>query len=733
MIQAGKLAYLDLKNANIVSGGEAYCYTGFSNTPHYTIDNVVGQYMFSDNNTLLSLELPNSAIRFEGLHASYKLKLLAIPESCEYVGFISGCHNLEAINLSKSVQEISGVGSECPAFSRFNVDESNPFIKDIDGVLFTKDGSTLLLYPTGGKDSYTIPNETKAIAPKAFMYAKVKHVNIPNSVLTIGEGAFSNSQLVEIEIPNSITEIEEETFYDCEELESVILPNSITTIKTSNVGTGGGPFRYCKKLKDINLPDKITNIGRGTFWECRSLSSIYIGKNIVEIASDAFNRCSSLQRFEVDEQNNSFCSDNGVLFTKDKSILIRYPEAGFADVYNAPNGVVEIADNAFESCENIKEVILPKSLRIIGDHSFQFCKFKNIILPPSLEVIKDDAFQACSELTSVSIPEGITSISPRAFFSCMKMNYLHLHSRIREIGGHAFAQCGLSVIDSNIENPDNVKVSGAFYLIPDTCTWRVPYGCSTKYRNCSWWNPTWRIVEKAQDGDSNSDGEVSVSDIVEMVDYIMDKPSDSFLFETSDLNKDGEVDITDISLTVPLVMTADLSRIINRTITNDDQLIIKETEDNSLSLFLDNTTGYVASQFDVVTSPGQIIFDIRLKQERAAGHKLNYEQIGDSRYRVVIYSLLNDTYVDNTGNIVDIVLNHTKDNVKLENIQFVTQNREICSFNTKENTTGISEIRSEDYSNVYSLNGVLINKGDDMSKKRNKGIYIVNGKKSVVK
>lgn len=189
--------------------------------------------------------------------------------------------------------------------------------------------------------SVIIPSSISKIDVAAFCYTSISSIEIPNSVKIIGEGAFSGcemlkeatipssvetiertafmncSQLEEIVIPNSITTIEECCFCGCENLKKVVLPNSLQYIKAgafyrcafeslelpnSIVSIAGksidplyGAFSCCKNLKEIILPDAITNIAVYAFYECSALKTVYIPSNVSTINASAFEKCEALE------------------------------------------------------------------------------------------------------------------------------------------------------------------------------------------------------------------------------------------------------------------------------------------------------------------------------------------------------------------------------------------------------------------------------------------------------
>ena len=688
MLQNGNLAYLDLKDADIVSGGEAYCYSGDS--PIYTEDNYVDDYMFWNMSRLKTLDLPKSTKRISGIRGCDNLTQIIVPDGCETVERINGA-KLEYIYIPKSVTYIrllwGGIG---PCFKAFDVDPNNPSYKSIDGVLYSKDESVLMKYPQCISGSYTISENTETISDYAFEDAMLSSIMIPSSVKSIGDGAFRG----------------------CKQLNSVVVPNSVRTV-------GSFAFEDCVNLETVILSDKQEILQYKTFSGCIKLKAITIGTSLNSIGVDAFAKLNSLQAIYVSEQNASYASSNCVLYSKDLKTIVRYPSGKYSQSFAVPDNVEVIGDYAFANCSKIQEILLPNSVKKIGEYAFSGCTIKSIVFPASVEVISRFAFENCKEIESLIFPQSIKYLGACAITGCDKLAYVYLPETIETMYYGNISNCpSLEIINSDLININTIFVDhypvvhegiiewfplGIFddpsYNMEDiwgsreytvtnslnlssenseTIKWLIPFGCSENYASTCWWKSTYSIEEKAQEGDANANGEIDVTDIVEMVDYILDKPSDGFLFDTSDLNKDGEVDVTDIKLTIPLVMSANLLRNVDDQQKSNDQLVVVNKNESSIALLLNNKTDYIASQFDIITSPDQRINDIHLNVERSSGHDLYYKQIDDNRYRVIIYSLANHSFLKTAGDLVEIELNDSRSQIRMENIEFITQDKEMC-------------------------------------------------------
>jgi hypothetical protein len=239
----------------------------------------------------------------------------------------SDCSGLSSISIPNRVTEIgSHAFSGCSGLSSIAVDELNTRYSGINGVLFSKDGTTLVYYPAGKIDAaYNIPDSVTEIGMDAFSEcSRLSSITIPKSVTEIGSHAFSGcSGLSSItvdelntrysgingvlfskdgttlvcypagkidaayNIPNSVTAIGNEAFSGCSGLSSITIPNSVTEI-------GFGAFEYCRGLSSISIPGSVTEIKGHTFFDCSSLSSIIIPNSVTKISFGAFKDCISL-------------------------------------------------------------------------------------------------------------------------------------------------------------------------------------------------------------------------------------------------------------------------------------------------------------------------------------------------------------------------------------------------------------------------------------------------------
>ncbi len=204
--------------------------------------------------------------------------------------------NLETITIGSGLTSIQGAHAfrACP-LTTINVSADNPNFKDIDGVMYSKDGKTIVAYPRGrDATTYAIEPNSTAIGDYAFRYCnRLTSIEIPDSVTSIGDCAFDScTSLTSIKIPDKVTSIGDGTFNYCSDLTSITIPNSVISI-------GDSAFDSCSGLTSITIPDSVTSIGGTAFSSCSGLTSITIPDSVVQIGDYVFPNCSNLRTVTI--------------------------------------------------------------------------------------------------------------------------------------------------------------------------------------------------------------------------------------------------------------------------------------------------------------------------------------------------------------------------------------------------------------------------------------------------
>ncbi len=168
-----------------------------------------------------------------------------------------------------------------------------------------------------------------------------------------------------------------------------------------------------------------------SFYNCNKLTSITIPNSITLICSGAFAECSSLLSFNVIPSNENYSSFDGVLYSKDFTALIRYPEGKQDSSFVIPDDCLSINDDAFFNCLFLKSIIISGNVSTIGDRAFSFCSsLESVTIGNSLVSIEDCAFEGCSSLKSITIGTGLISIGARAFSFCSSLTSITFEGTI---------------------------------------------------------------------------------------------------------------------------------------------------------------------------------------------------------------------------------------------------------------------------------------------------------------
>ena len=283
-------------------------------------------------------------------------------------------------------------------------------IEDEYGVKYSRDGKKLLKASSSLRGiEYVVREGTEVICDGAFRWCEfLQSVTIPNSVTSIGDEAFFLCEsLQSVTIPNSVKSIGDEAFSGCESLQSVIIPNSVKSI-------GDEVFRGCYSLQSVTIPNSVRNIGNHAFRGC----------NI------CFFICNSTY----------FQNDDVCLFNKDKTAIV----SRIKDCVNyiIPNSVTSIGDGAFSYCDSLQSVTIPNSVKSIGDKAFSYCdSLQSVTIPNSVTSIRDKAFFLCKSLQSVTIPNSVTKIGNYAFWECISLQSVTIPNSVKSIGNYAFGSC----------------------------------------------------------------------------------------------------------------------------------------------------------------------------------------------------------------------------------------------------------------------------------------------------
>ena len=476
----------------------------------------VGECAFADCWNLQRVSLPRSitTIQYGAFYYCHSLQAISIPSTVERIGerafqlcgalssvslpdsittvepyVFSNCWNLQTVTMPKNLQTIgSGAFSYCNMLSSISLPES---VTDIAYFAFGW---------CGGLSSVKMPERLNSLGKAAFYNCyNLRSIDIPQGLTALPVGVFQNSGLQSVTIPEGITRIGRSAFFCCSDLVSCDLPDSLLTIDDY-------AFEWCGNLQKVKLPANLRSIGEFAFVGSRitsllplslqsvgrrafadtDISSVTIPASLTSIGEFAFSGCQNLSSIKVDSANTVYASVGGVLFNKEKSVLLQYPCAKRGAFYDVPSGVTTISGDAFASasnllgvtipdgvdsigdrafsncnrlesvsihqsisdwgsytfsnCYNLKQVILEDGLTAIGEYAFAWSGITKITLPASMKTIASGAFYE-TELTSIALPEGVVRLGENAFAYCDSLETVSLPQSLTYIGPEAFSGC----------------------------------------------------------------------------------------------------------------------------------------------------------------------------------------------------------------------------------------------------------------------------------------------------
>ena len=192
---------------------------------------------------------------------------------------------------------------------------------------------------------------------------------------------------------------------------------------------------------NIVIPETINGLpvkGICTIRWCDNLQTIYIPSSVVYIYEGAFDDSGALENITVDENNEHYCSEDGVLFNKGKTTLIKYPPAKPDLYYSVPNSVVRIERTSFWATINLQDLYMMDSVEFIGYRAFAWSEVENVSLSDNLKNIDDEAFAYCTKLKRLDLPNSVVSIGDLAFAGLYSMTEIFIPASIASMGATVF-------------------------------------------------------------------------------------------------------------------------------------------------------------------------------------------------------------------------------------------------------------------------------------------------------
>jgi len=320
------------------------------------------------------------------------------------------------------------------------------------------DGAVTITGYTGAYEKVIMPAEIEgcpvtAIAKSAFSGNKaIRSVYIPGTVTTIGNGVFQNctsltsaalgkgvasmgestfkgcSALESVRLPVTLETIGSYAFYGCAGLSEVVIPEGVTSIETR-------AFENCAGLEAVSFPSTLVTVGDYAFQKCSSLKSVAFAEGLESIGIYAFNNCKAVAEMDLPDSITSigaygFGNCTSLTYFDYPMSLSKVP-----NISNTFTGVIP-------GCTNLTEVTLPEGLTTTPAYLFSNCtNILKVNLPSTLESIGNRTFNGCTGLVDIVLPEGLVTIDERAFENCTGLEAVSFPSTLVTVGDYAFQKC----------------------------------------------------------------------------------------------------------------------------------------------------------------------------------------------------------------------------------------------------------------------------------------------------
>lgn len=302
---------------------------------------------------------------------------------------------------------------------------------------------------------------------------------------------YSKQNLISIEIPKSMKEFFPAAFFNCGNLINfnvdaentlytsengilfnksktqvlfcprgkegrICLPESVTVIQDN-------AFAYCKNITEIEILGNVTAIEDEAFYTCCGLTEIKIPASVARIGENVFNNCSNLKNIIVDSGNIVYFSDNGILYNKEKTEILRCPEGKSGEIDILEN-VEAVGDDAFSNCANLTNIVFSERVVKIGDDAFYCCcELTEMELPKSVASIGSRAFEGCNRIISIEIPENVTELGDYVFSGCSSLENIMIPDSLSMLKQNMFE--GTKWWDGQLESSSMVILNGVLLAV----------------------------------------------------------------------------------------------------------------------------------------------------------------------------------------------------------------------------------------------------------------------------
>ena len=395
------------------------------------------------------------------------------------------CSSLKDITIPSKVSDLNTFAfNYSENLCNIHIETANLYYKSVNGVLYSKDGKSLLLYPLGKTDkTFTVLDGVTVIDSFAFEYCdSIESLTIPSSVLTIGWSAFDDFvSLKNIYFDGTISswngiykdsfknentgkylvyctdgliaenedvitfssgleyEWREDGYYAVVGIGKcvdtyIVIPEFFGEYPVKEIGTGA--FKDCVRIKSITLPGGLVKIGDEAFFGCNGLAELIIPEGVIEIGEYAIAYCDSLTHISIPDSIVNIGDGNFVSLIWNLDMN----EYGGGNYLGNENNPYVVFMNVYDTY--IYSTEIHPDTKIIAPDAFGYCyNLSRVYIPYGVRCIGAGAFRSCKRISSITIPDSVTIIGNSAFEDCKSLLSLNMSNSLEEIGYNAFRGC----------------------------------------------------------------------------------------------------------------------------------------------------------------------------------------------------------------------------------------------------------------------------------------------------
>lgn len=409
--------------------------------------NTIGDYLFEQCSQLDSVTFGSEVATigntiFHGCQQLKNVTCLAIrPPALCYGGLLDGVDDYARVSLHVLPESVDAYQSALywKDFLQVMGDATIDISEVTDGFGYDFKVDGIYYKVENGQAIVTYNGRPNSYIGDVAIPAEVTYEGMTYPVVAIGEKAFNSCiNMTSVTIPNSVTVISDLAFYDCRALTEITLPDALTSI-------GSDAFSFCSGLTHITLPDALITIGDFAFYACSGLTSMTIPESVTEIGGDAFDGCTQIKSVVFNAVDCTHTGNYSMFFDCPLESIV------FGDAVRCIPSLIAKDKTLLTS------VTIPNSVTSIRWEAFAGCEgITDLVIGNSVNAIGPEAFKGCKGLTDVALPNSLTTLDSYSFSNCTGLTAIIIPDAVTIIGEGVFQGCS---------QLDNVKIgSGVTYI-----------------------------------------------------------------------------------------------------------------------------------------------------------------------------------------------------------------------------------------------------------------------------